>query len=615
MDDSNSSTQDGQIFLYGNWKNNAGDSSFLQGQSTIHLIGNTTQVINDNDYTRLETFGNLVLGNAAGTINKIFNTSISNNLYAEGTLIVHPNASLIIKKKNDTSDSFVEIVGNLTNNGSITIESDANLIQRTGSYSGYNITVKRNADLKRLDYNYWGSPVMSQHLRSFSSNTLVSRFYVYNEANDYFDGIFVSNKYPDGSSSITPLQDPDTYHFQTGKGYAIRASNYASPSAPQTFAFSFLGLPHNGIISVPVTKSPDTIINGVTYEHGYNLISNPYPSNIDLDKFFNDNPTLVKTAYFWTNINPNPAMQGSQYPKSGSINNYAIYSATGGLGAPSPACNEGGANCSKIPNNIIKVGQGFLIKTLASGNITFSNTQRSRDFSGKFFNKMAVEAPQKDRFWLSLKTPLSFQNPILIGYIKGASNQLDLGYDALLMVEGADSFYSIVEDEKLAIQGKKAPLILSDKVILGVTFYETGTHTISLDNKEGVFAKGQPIYLHDNLTDTYTDLQKTSYSFMAEKGEVKDRFQILYTLPYRTLETTEVKEHELKIYEQGNQYIVEAKNKIKELKIFDAAGRCIYTIKGKNNSLIIENNKLSKGINIFSVIFAERIINKKIRIK
>lgn len=96
---------------------------------------------------------------------------------------------------------------------------------------------------------------------------------------------------------------------------------------------------------------------------------------------------------------------------------------------------------------------------------------------------------------------------------------------------------------------------------------------------------------------------------------MKDRFQILYTLPYRTLETTEVKEHELKIYEQGNQYIVEAKNKIKELKIFDAAGRCIYTIKGKNNSLIIENNKLSKGINIFSVIFAERIINKKIRIK
>jgi hypothetical protein len=44
------------------------------------------------------------------------------------------------------------------------------------------------------------------------------------------------------------------------------------------------------------------------YGNGYNLVGNPYPSNIDMKKLAANNSGLIEElAYFWTNFNPNPA--------------------------------------------------------------------------------------------------------------------------------------------------------------------------------------------------------------------------------------------------------------------------------------------------------------------
>ena len=85
--------------------------------------------------------------------------------------------------------------------------------------------------MKRLDYTYWSSSVSGQNLKNFSSSTLDSRFYVYNESNDYFDGLFIKNSYPNNTLSITNIEDKNTYTFTKGKGYAIRAPNNYSTSA------------------------------------------------------------------------------------------------------------------------------------------------------------------------------------------------------------------------------------------------------------------------------------------------------------------------------------------------------------------------------------------------
>lgn len=583
MDDSNVATQDGQIYLYGNWTNNAGDSSFLQGQSTVHFLGNATQVVNNNNHSNVETFGNVVLGNN-------FDTAVSNDLYIDGTLTINANKTLTI----NTSGNYVEVVGNVTNNGNLTVENDGNFIQREGNYTGNNITVKRNAELKRLDYNYWGSPVTNQNLKSFSPGTLNTRFYTYNESDDFFYSI-----------------NPTTNTFQRGIGYAIRASNSA-PSTVASFYGSYNGQPHNGSFSVPLASSGT--------DRGYNLVANPYPSNIDFDLLFAANSGVIqKVAYFWTNVNPNPEMQGNQYPKTGSINNYAVYSGTGGLAAPY-GFNGGGnnntvgtsTNCPtcKTPNNIIKVGQGFIVKAHTPGNLFFNNSMRSKDNSGNFFNRQINN--KKDRFWLELKTPLNFVNPILIGYVKGGTNNFELDYDSPLLVEGADAFYSILKNKKLAIQGRKYPFNENDKVALGAIFYETGKHTISIAKKEGEFANGQPIYLHDKKEDILINLQKESYTFSAEKGESTDRFEIVYNMLNRILGTNENNKYGLLIYETENYFVVKADKTFDQVKIYDISGKLLKTIEARKKQLLVEKSILSTGTNIFSIIFADEMINKKI---
>ncbi|WP_229663461.1 immunoglobulin domain-containing protein, partial [Cloacibacterium rupense] len=334
-----------------------------------------------------------------------------------GKLIIHPKSSLTIQnyiKNEATADD-------------VSVESDANLIQvnNAGVNIG-NITVKRNANLKRNDYNYWGTPVAAQNLKAFSPGTLSTRFYTYNENNDYFVWI-----------------DPNANSFSPGLGYAIRAFN-TYPSVAQEFNGKFVGVPNNGVINSPLIKSASG--------QGYNLVANPYPSNINFYQLYNLNSSLIyNTAYFWTNTNFNPKMQGSSYPSnlpSGTqiINNYAILNGTGGVAAPYAAGTGNNdpigspSNCfsCKVPNEYIKVGQGFIVKAKTSGNLRYENGNniRNNEASSIFFNRMSLgktAIETKDRFWVSLKTPLDFVSPILIGYVKGATLAYEPDFDAKLL--------------------------------------------------------------------------------------------------------------------------------------------------------------------------------------
>src|SRR5699024_11033796 len=145
----------------------------------------------------------------------------------------------------------------------------ANLLQiENGALNTGNVTIKRQALLKRLDYNYWASPVADQNLKAFSPGTLNSRFYTYNESNDLFDVI-----------------DPVTNNFaNNGKGYAIRAfNNYTT--AQQIFVGNFIGEPNNGIKALTLDFTNSL--------RGYNLIGNPYPSNLNFYSLYANNSDLI----------------------------------------------------------------------------------------------------------------------------------------------------------------------------------------------------------------------------------------------------------------------------------------------------------------------------------
>jgi len=396
--------------------------------------------------------------------------------------------------------------------------------------------VKRNANLKRLDYNYWASPVKGQQLKAFSPGTMASRFLVYDEKDDFFYPI--TNTYNFGMNK-------DGIFESEAKGYAIRANNSypaATPTTPapsQLFEGKFTGIPNNGVITFPLQAT----------RNGYNLIGNPYASNLDFDTLFNNNSANINyIAYFWTNVNPNPAMQGQGYPGNGFTNNYAVLNGTGGVPATGTAAPGGG---TKVPNQFVKVGQGFIVKAKNAADLQFKNAVRTNNSTSVFFNK---NGSTPDRYWLNLQTPLEVVTTQLIGYLPQATNGFELDYDAPLMVLGSDAFYSVLDNRKLAIQGK-APFVNTDVVSLGSSQYEAGNYTISLGDKEGIFANGQQVYLKDKQTGILTNLSENSYTFIASKGLTEGRFEIVYQPEYVLANDASGKDG-LVVYRDGGDFVI-----------------------------------------------------------
>ncbi|UOE41538.1 choice-of-anchor D domain-containing protein [Chryseobacterium suipulveris] len=486
----------------------------------------------------------------------------------------------------------------MVNNGIVSVQNDAGFVQvkdvnsnsGTGTYE-----IHRDALMKRLDYTYWGSPVQSQQLKAFSPLTVATRFYTYRESTDLFETVDYNQ------------------NFIPGKGYAIRAANTNLSSTYSTTAvvhpYVFVGTVNNATISFPLSYTPVTDpMTGLHAVAGYNLVGNPYPSNINFRKFYQNNNTKIQNkAYFWTNTNPTPSTpQGSTYNGA----NYAALNATGGAAA---------TNSFKIPTEYIKVGQGFMVQAKPGNNninLVFSNSIRDNrpDHSSVFYNKgLSGTTDQLDRYWLKLTTPSGNFNTLLIGYIDGATDGIDEDYDSQVFKMGSDVFYSSVNDEKLIIQGRSYPLNTNDVVKLGAVMYETGNYTISLLNKEGVFDGTQTIYLKDKLTGIETNLSISDYVFSAEQGTSAGRFEIRY-LPEAILGASDsTAKGDVEVYRDGNAFVIRShKEEIKSVEVYDSSGRMVRSNKNKAKEIRMDAEALSNGVYILKIEQQDQQITKKV---
>ncbi|MGK4568082.1 hypothetical protein [Flavobacterium sp. 3HN19-14] len=196
------------------------------------------------------------------------------------TLTVNNNAQVTV---NSGFDFSVPGMVTVAPGASLTFENNANLLQAANTlvnYNSGNITVKRNANMRRLDYVYWGSPVAGQDLKLFSPYTVSptnapefptapgsSRFYTLDEPTNSF----VSITEPLGTSFAPP------------KGYMLRApNNFPSNGTVATFNGVFNGVPNNGTMTIPVTYT--------NAGKGFNMLSNPYPSAMSASLFLAQNP-------------------------------------------------------------------------------------------------------------------------------------------------------------------------------------------------------------------------------------------------------------------------------------------------------------------------------------
>ena len=467
---------------------------------------------------------------------------------------------------------------NVDTGSKFVLENNANLLQTTTvSNTGGGLTiVKRNtATLKKDDYVLWSSPVSGQQLQSFSPITLPGNFYA-------FDGL-------KGTEGLY-AKEPPTNNFVTGKGYLIRLP-IDHPTSPTIWNGVFTGgVAYNGTLNIsdlPIGK--------------FYVTGNPYPSTISADQFINDNGigdnplTAGDGLYFWRKTN-NPNQ--STTPTS----SYATYTSAGGVAS-------GGDELGIVPNGVIQVGQGFLVKVPGT-TLTFNNGQRIANNSDQFLRKAPKE---RHRIWLNLSSSSDLRiNQMLLSYMVNATQGIDSWIDGRYFKDSETALNSLLNDEEFAIQGRSLPFDSSDRVSLAFKAANSGNYSISLDHVDGLFSNGsQAIYLKDNVTNKEHNLNDGAYSFVSEVGTFNSRFEIVYQ---KSLANQKLifNENNVVVYKEGEELVINSgKTILSNVKVFDIRGRLLISKDNINSSQIRLNGIKTKEILIVKITSNENIIVTK----
>nr|WP_294785029.1 T9SS sorting signal type C domain-containing protein [uncultured Flavobacterium sp.] len=432
------------------------------------------------------------------------------------------------------------ITNAVTSNGKLLFESGSNLVQKTDVQNTGEIIYQRKATVARYDLTYWGMPVAKPGftMKMFSPNTLIDKYFILEPSN----ASWVENY-------------NGTFPMIAGKGYSIRAPQSFPSPTKQEFIGTFEGIPNNGDI-------PVTVVSGK-----WNLIGNPYPSSINAEKFRDDNPG-IGALYFWAHVNLPVKSSTDQFYYY--TDDFVVYNGLGSV-------DTGEANYFK---GQIGAAQGFIVKA-PTATVNFNNSQRNGGNNSQFY-KTAQSTIEKNRVWLNLKNTEGIFKQILLGYTTGATNALDVDFDALSMASNpVVDFYSIGTAKKLTIQGRALPFVKSDVVPLGYLIANKGDYTISIDHADGLFNEGQDVFLEDKTNGKITNLRLENYKFTTAAGTFNNRFAIRYTSATLGVDDVEGLENSVLVSVKNREVKITSSNEsIKEVNIFDIGAQLIYT---KNN--------------------------------
>lgn len=483
------------------------------------------------------------------------------------------NAAVVI---NSGHNYTVQNAVTVDSGSTFTFNNNANLVQVNNVSNTGNIIMKRDTNpLKRLDYTIWSAPVAGQNLLAFSPLTLTNRFYTYNTANDLYNTV-----------------NPSTTSFTPGVGYQIRVPNNHHLTTPTIWTGTFTGVPNNGPYNITLA----------TTGNKYNMVGNPYPSPINLTTFSSANTTnFTGTIWFWRKEN-----------STATSNVWSTWNAGTFVFASDP----GATGLTLVNDNVARNGQGFLIKG-TSTTLSFTNAMRVTNTSNQFFR---TNASDLNRIWLNLTNASGYFSQQAIRYSEGGTNDMDR-MDAENINSSDVLFTSLrsnlaTETNKFTIQSRQYPFDVNDVVPLSVKVSTAGTYSIAIHQKDGLFQDGtQAIYLKDNLTNTETNLNNGSYSFVSDAGVFDTRFELKYVASALSNNQNNF-ENNVIVYQQNEIIHVNSSiEPIQNVKIFDIRGRLVHTADNINATstnvkLNIENQVVLMRITLINgAVITRKILN------
>ncbi|MCX7548714.1 T9SS sorting signal type C domain-containing protein [Xanthomarina sp. F1114] len=536
--------------------------------------------------------------NISPIVNAAPNPGLGRTLHVQnnGYLELLPAADLVI-----TDDITVD--------GQMVLRNSSNLIQitNTGITNSGNIQMQRSVNnMSPQAYVYWSSPVDNFSVTAVSPNSNLRYSWI----------------------PTVPGNGAGNYgHWETANGIMLPAKGYIIRGISGTNPFNtspvntveFNGVPRNGRIQIPILRGTYTAGDypgagntmATRLDDNWNLVGNPYPSAISAQSFITENagllyntpdpntPLISGTVYLWRHIT---APNSTTDPFYGDY--VYNYNAEDYIGHNGTGSNPAGFNGN------IAAGQAFFVLmddgATSPSNLTFNNNMRygssfTPHDNGQFYrNSTDINQNEfeKHRIWLDLVAPNNTANSILVGYIEQATNEVDFMFDGHELSETSNRFYSLIDTEEMAIQGRSLPFNDIDTVPLGVKIATAGNYTIAINTLDGLFENtSQDIFLEDTYNNMVHNLRNSPYSFTSEAGTFNNRFILRYTNETLNI-TDEQLLSGLLISAPGNNYIqISSKTEaIKQVEVFDILGRSLFNNKNINeNKLTLNNLSLSNG--------------------
>ncbi|MEQ8241191.1 MAG: Ig-like domain-containing protein, partial [Cyclobacteriaceae bacterium] len=276
--------------------------------------------------------------------------------------------------------------------------------------------------------------------------------------------------------------------LEAGKGYFV---SYAGA----TQSLELDGKLVSGSVSIDLTYSNDDIDND------YELLANPYNAAISHSKLVAANGVsgsgiVDGVIYLWRDGGANLA--------NGTRD-----------GAYETVLADGTTTGSF--DGQLNRGEGFFVKSLANGSFQFTADMQGSASQARFMSN-SVSSDLK----LTLTNEKS-SDVLIMKYLENATLAKDIGLDASKFMNPNLSFYTMLENERMAIQS--LPLTKGSSTSLGIKSLDVGEYNIVVDHLP---TYGSFTLIDRETNQTYLLDAKTKINVTLKKSVVENRLELVY---------------------------------------------------------------------------------------
>jgi hypothetical protein len=497
-----------------------------------------------------------------------------------------------LKVKNSSSLTVLE-GSNIDVSGDFESESGANVVLKSGasiivngSKTG-NISYRRN--LPTDEYFLVSPPVFGQSY----DDTYVDNYNIDEATNINAIATYISstNNWDwmlDGEQNLT---------FTSGVGYNVKLENNDN-GGELSFTGEIAGdlETQNGGVNFTLVYDPNSEPDDVDQYLGFNwnLVGNPYPAYIKNSEFLTTNPSnILPTIWTWNSAS------GAYEDRVSNID------------------DSGNANF------IIAPGQGFFVRSDASGTINFpeANQYHQIEIGGSdTFERTTPLTSIK----LIINNGSSYNRHCDVYYLDNVTLGFDYGYEGQILGSGNPNSLAIYtqlleNNEGVNYQTQSLPNTNYEGMVVPVGVDALANDEITISAELNNLPANIKVFIEDKLENTFTRLDETSNFSTTLSTNLNSTGRFYLHTTSASLSTGSVlNNNPVSIFttSRDNLRIVGIQSNIANIQLFNILGKQVFNTSFKGSgSNDISLPILSNGVYIVQVKNETGTINKKVVIE